>query len=319
MRSHRYLHVRLPAPLAASALASTALDVFVRVLGDRLPVTKALVASLGFVCLLPTGVSAHGGFDERIGAANRAIAAVPTDVQPRLVRAELHRRHGDFAAALRDLDEASRLAPELPSVGYFRGLVYLDAGRHGEAEATLRRFLERKPTHPAGRAARARALMQLERPLDAAREYDLVIAQQPVPVPDYYLERARAFAAAGDAHLEDAIRGIDAGIDTIGPLVTLERAAIDLELRRGATDAALERLDRIAERSARREAWLAERGEILARAGRTEEAKQSFFLALAELDRLPNPRRHTPAISRLETKLHASLTALADHLEPRTP
>jgi len=269
------------------------------------------VASLALVCLLPVAVSAHGDFDERIEAASRAVAADPGSPEPRLVRAELHRRHGDFAAALHDLDAAGSLAPQLVSIDYFRGLVFLDAGRSAEAEATLRRFLAQEPHHPAGHEARARALIQLARPLEAAREYDIVIAQQPVPIPDHYIARALALASAGAAYLDEAVRGLDAGVSAIGSIVTLERVAIDLELRRGATDAALARLERIAARSPRREAWLAQRGDILRQVGRNQEAAESFALALAELDRLSPMRRRAPATSRLESEIRESLTALA--------
>ncbi|MFP6638886.1 MAG: tetratricopeptide repeat protein, partial [Myxococcota bacterium] len=205
----------------------------------------------------------------------------PTDPQPRLMRAELYRHHGRFADALSDLEAASLISPELRTVNYLRGLIYLDAGHYAEAEAVLRKFLASEPVHPAGHEARARALLQLGHPLDAAREYDLAIEQQPVPIPDHYYERASAYGAAGDEHLEQAIRGIDAGIAVMGPISGLERVAIDLELRRGDTDAALARLGRITQRSPRREAWLARRGEILIQAGRPDEAKQSFALALA--------------------------------------
>ena len=278
------------------------------------------VAWLAAVWLLPVSVGAHGGFDERIEAANRAVAAAPMDGQPRLVRAELHRRHGDFAAALRDLDAARRLAPEDHRIDYFRGLVHLSAGRDSEAEAALRGFLERQSgPHPAAREARARALLKLGRPLAAAREYDLAIDQQPVPMPDYYYERARAFAAAGDAYLAEAIRGLDEGIEAIGPIVTLERVAIDLELRRGAIDAALARLTRIVERSSRRETWLARHGEILAGAGRTQQAKQSFARALRELQLLSEQRRRAPAMLRLEAKILQSLAGLAEAQPRSTP
>lgn len=289
----------------------------------RLALTRMVLvwplSCLALVCALTRGVSAHGGFEERIEAADRAVEAAPTDPEPRLVRAELYRRHGDFDAALRDLDDATRLSPRVDRLEYFRGLVYLDSDRPAEAETSLRRFLEREPKHPAGHEAHARALLQLGRPLAAARAYDRVIALQPVPVPDRFIERARAFAAAGDIHLEEAIRGIDAGIAKIGPLVTLERVAIDLELRHGATDAALARLEGIEQRSARRETWLVQRGRILAKLGRTEEAKQSFSRALAELGELSPHRRRTPAMSQLESEIHASLARLANPAKGSTP
>ena len=234
------------------------------------------------------------------------------------MRADLHRRHGDFEAALGDLAEVDRLSPGLPRTLYFRGLIAMDSGHHEEAEALLRRFLVHEPTHPAGLEARARVLLVLKRPLDAARAYDLVIVQQPTPVPDHYVARANAYAAAGNAHLGTAIQGLDEGLSRMGGVVTLERVAIDLELRRGETDAALRRLGRITARSPRRETWLAQRGDILAGAGRNAEAKASYTLALSELERLPTPKRQTPAMARLEATLQQNLKALAPPVRPET-
>lgn len=262
------------------------------------------------LCLLPTFALAHGSFDERIEAANRAVAAAPSDPEARLVRADLLRRHGDFGAALEDLEEVDRLSPNLPRTLYFRGLVHLSGSRPGEAEVLIRRFLERQPIHAAGYEAHARALLALERPLEAAGAYDLAIAQQSIPVPDHYVERARAYAAAGNEHIEEAIRGLDAGLVVMGSVVSLERVSIELELRRGATDAALARLDRITKRSPRRESWLAKRGEILVRAGRNDEARESFALALSELKLLSSRKRRTPAMARLESELQQNLVGL---------
>jgi tetratricopeptide (TPR) repeat protein len=282
-------------------------------------IRTCVLACLAIAWFVPAAGSAHGNFDERIEAIGRTILAEPTDPRPRLVRAELYRRHGDFATALRDLDVASQLSPTLARVDYFRGLVYFDSGRYAESEAILRRFLEHEPENPDAHVAQSRTLLKLERPLAAAREFDRAIQYQPVPIPDHYIDRAAALIAAGDAHLAEAIRGIDQGIAAIGPIVTLERVAVDLELRSGQPDAALARLEQIAERSPRREMWLVQLGEILARLGRTDEARERFSLALAELDRLTAPRRNTPAMARLTARIHSGMAALASTQQRRTP
>ena len=282
-------------------------------------IRSCALTCLAIAWLVPATGSAHGNFDERIEAIEQTILADPTDPRPRLVRAELYRRHGDFVTALRELEVVRQLSPSLARVDYFRGLVYFDSGRYAEAEAMLRSFLVRQPENPDAHVARARTLMKLERPLAAARELDRAILYQPVPIPDHYLDRATALAAAGDDHLAEAVRGIDQGIAAIGPIVTLERVAVDLELRSGQPDAALVRLERIAERSPRREMWLAQLGEILARLGRTDEAKQHFTLALAELDRLTAPRRNTPAMSRLTDRIQSNMAALASTRQRTTP
>ncbi|MBT4520859.1 MAG: hypothetical protein HOC23_12715 [Halieaceae bacterium] len=273
-----------------------------------------MLAWMLVILALSTGleVSAHNSLDDQIIAANQSIAHHPTALQPRLALAELHRRHGDFNAALRDLDEAHQLAPGNASTHYFRGLVLLDAARPLEAEVSLRYLLKLEPIHPQGHEARARALIQLQRPLDAAHEYDLTIVQQPIPVPDHYLARARAFAAAGSQYLEVAIRGLDEGIAIMGPILTLQRTTIDFELRRGETRAALARLNEVIDAAPRPEAWLAQRGEILAQAGQVENAKQSFNLALAELAHLSTRKRQTPAMSDLEASILSSLADLPE-------
>jgi tetratricopeptide (TPR) repeat protein len=254
---------------------------------------------------------AHGGFHERIERANRAVEADPDVPGPYLNRAEIHRHHGDFAEAIADLDRAAALEPGGHQVDYFRGHVYLDSGRPKEAEAALRRFLEHEPRNPAALEASARALLSLGRYLEAAREYTSAIESQPVPIPAHYLARAEAFAKAGDEHLPEAIRGLDAGLMTLGPVMTLQRAAIDLEIRRGNFDGALARLERAAAASPRQETWLARRGEILERAGRLEEARDSFELALREMDQLPSHRRRTAAMTRLDAQLQQALARVS--------
>jgi len=54
--------------------------------------------------------------------------------------------------------------------------------------------------------------------------------------------RDRALAAEGGDHLDEALRGLDEGIKRLGPIVTLELYAIDLELAHKRYDSALESL-----------------------------------------------------------------------------
>jgi predicted Zn-dependent protease len=259
----------------------------------------------------PQPSRAHGALHQRIEFANRAIAARSDDAGAYLDRAVIHRRHGEFAASLADVDRAAALDPERSGTHFVRGETLLEAGMADEAEAELTRFLELQPEHAAAWAARARARRRLGRPLSAARDFDTAIAQQPVPLPDHYLQRADALTAAGDAHLDEAIRGLEAGIAATGHAIALERAALELEVRRGAIDSALARLDRCAARSPRQERWLERRGEILEQAGRESEALQSFRRALIELEELPQSRRHSVVMARLETRLRESIERLS--------
>jgi predicted negative regulator of RcsB-dependent stress response len=121
------------------------------------------------------------------------------------------------------------------------------------------------------------------------------------------LERAQALASAGDGHVAEALRSLDEGVAELGPVVTLQLLAIELELRRKTYDAALARLDAVAAQSPRKETWLERRGQILASAGRAAEAGEAFVAALAAVEALPPPRRRVRAVIELEARLRTAL------------
>ena len=126
------------------------------------------------------------------------------------------------------------------------------------------------------------------------------------PEPELYLERAQVLGE-DKRYVHEALRGLDEGIKRLGPLVTLELAAIEIELRRKNYDAALTRLDLIAAQSERKEMWLVRRGEILKAAGRNEEAHVAFNAALVAIESLPSARRQSRAITALELRARSAL------------
>ncbi|MBW2273134.1 MAG: tetratricopeptide repeat protein [Deltaproteobacteria bacterium] len=270
------------------------------------------LAAIGLALLGFAGwAHAHGTYHDRLAAASSKIEAHPDRAILYVERAHLYRGHRDFAEAMADLDRAEALDPELIDTDFMRGLVYLDLEEPENADTALSRVLTKSPEHVAALEARGRTRMLLGRYLAAARDYDLAIAHQATPQPEPYLVRARALAAAGDEHLPEAIAGLDAGLARMGPAVTLEQAALQLELQMGATDAALERLDRTAARSPRKDTWLARRGQILEGAGRDAEARRSYEEALAALSKLPASRRRAAASRDLEGQIHEALERLS--------
>lgn len=254
---------------------------------------------------LPPDVGAHGAIHEQIEALTRRIEKDPGNTDLYLRRAELLRVHRDWQAALADYDEAAHLDPTGVNVDFYRGRTLLEADRPAAARDALDRFLSRQPDHGEALASRARANVRLGERRAAARDFSAAIAQLRTPNPDLYVERARALADGGER--DEAIRGLDEGIDLLGPLVTLELAAIDLDLSAGRFDSALARLDRVAAPARRKEQWLARRGEVLLQAGRPAEARQAFAAALGALEALPPPLRGVRATTRLEARLRALL------------
>jgi tetratricopeptide (TPR) repeat protein len=274
--------------------------------------------SASWLAALPVAEAprAHGDVHARIERANHQVEREPGDATHYLTRAALYRDQRDWGAALADLDRAAQLDPRRREVDFQRGRVLLDAGRPEEATAALEQFLRWAPDHPDARAARARALLALGRPLEAAADLTRAIEHQPVPLPERYLERARALAEAEEPRLAEAIRGLDEGLDALGPLLPLGLYAVELEVRLGRFDAALARLEGLGAGVRRQETWLARRARILEGAGRHDDARVAYEQADAAIRQLTDHQRETPAMKQLSTQIREADARLGKTSSP---
>ena len=85
----------------------------------------------------------------------------------------------------------------------------------------------------------------------------------------------------------------------MGPLVTLQRLAIEIELDRGNHAGAIARIDDVLANAPRKETWLVQKGRILDSAGQEQDAIDAFRLARAALESLPPRLRSSPAMISL--------------------
>lgn len=268
------------------------------------------------VCLVAAAAlvpqaAAHGDLHEQIEAVTMRIAEAPASAPLHLKRAELHRAHRQWGAALSDYARAAALDPDLAAVDLGRGLLFLETDAPRAAREALDRFLARHPAHAEARAARARALVRLGEPAAAAADLTAAIAASPRPRPEYFIVRAQVIAAGGEPRIAEALRGLDEGIARLGPLVTLQLLAIELELKRHASDAALDRVETLAAVSPRKETWLTRRGEILEQSGRLREARLAYEAALEAIGTLPESRRGTRAAEELAARIRTGLERVA--------
>jgi predicted Zn-dependent protease len=218
----------------------------------------ALAASL---ILAQHFATAHNGLGEQIAVLTAQIAANPANAELRVRRAELYRFSRRWTDAIADLDRAATLDPAMAAVDLARAHLLLESGNPRAAVDTATRFLTRQPRHADALIVRARARATLGFAHDAATDFTRALDQRPTP--DVYIERAHTILGPGTTHIEEALRSLDDGIVRLGPVVTLELEAIDLELRLKRYGAALSRLDRVSAQTARQESWLARRGAIL--------------------------------------------------------
>ena len=253
----------------------------------------------------------HGDRSEHLARLDAAVEANPDSLDVLLRRAEARRRFGHHDESLADLDRVLVLAPNHDYVHYLRGLTYFDRGELADAEASLRRYIRAKPESPSAHTALAETLMQQGWHREAGDEFTLAIATHPTPAPDLYLARAQAYRAAGEEFQGLAIRGLDDAMASLGPLVTLQRLAIEIERDLGNHAGALRRIDAVLADAPRKESWLAYKGRILASTGREQDALDAFRLARATLQSLPLRVRSSPAMVSLEASI---TTHLESHL-----
>lgn len=268
-----------------------------------------ITCALCTVLLLVFSVPAfpHSGLPEQIAEISLRIAEDTGNPYLYMKRGELYRNHQDRAKARSDFEMAGKIAPDLPLVHLFLGKINLESGNIVAAKSALDKYLGHITDNAGAYDLRARILIQMQKPLQAANDYTRAIELTANPKPDLFLARARALAAAGPPHISEAIHSLERGMHQVGPLVVFHEAALELEIRDKRFKSALKRIDDLISDSARKEKWMEKRGNVLLLAGHPDDAKEEFKKALQSLEELPSHRRNVRAQAALEARLRAHL------------
>ncbi len=270
---------------------------------------QRIIAALIVLVFVSGGLArAHEDLDLQIKAVTREIEREPKNALLFLRRGELHRFHQDWPAAKADYKRAADLAPDLAAVDLALGKMWVGAGDGKLAREPLDRFLTRHPDHAEATLYRARALVLTGERRAAVAHFTKAISLFDEPRPEHYLERAETLAAEGRD--EEAVRGLDEGIRKMGPLITLQIRAIELEVAGGRYEGAVARVDRVLSSSERKDTWLARRGEIQLQAGRPKEGREAFAAALAAMETLHPRQRNARATKDLEKRVRAAMEAI---------
>lgn len=228
----------------------------------------------------------HGPFHEQIRELTLGLEAKPGDASLLARRCDIERAHGLWTEAAADLVLLEKLTPSDPTNGLRRGIVLLGQGDAVAAVGPLATWVAAHPEGVEERLSLAQALMQAKRWEEGANEFTRVLDGSREPRIQVYLDRARCQQEAGVA-ATNILAGLDEGIARIGSLPQLQRAAAELDLQRGAVEAAVARIGLLAERSERKERWWFERGELYRRSGRPEDAARCYQASLKALEALP--------------------------------
>ncbi len=272
---------------------------------------------LSFLLVATPPALAHDDPESELATLTSRIELEPGSARLHLERAELNRSRRDWAAALADLQAASNLDPSMAAVDLALARLMFDSGNLPAAREAADRFVSRSPANVSGHLVRARILLKSGARLDAAAAYSRAIdldrgrrgGDTSGIQPDDYLDRARALAASG--RIDEAVEGLDQGLELLGGAVTLQLLAIELDEKRGNVDGALARVATLEAGAKRKEAWTARRGDLLAAAGRNEEAGRAYRDALESISGLPPRARDNGATADLEASVRAKLASVA--------
>ncbi len=246
---------------------------------------------------------AHGDVHDRIIAVTAQIERNPDDPELYVKRAELYRSHRKFEEAHADLARVAVLDPERVELDFYRGRLRQEAEQPERAVELLTRFLAAREKHPEALLIRSRALRALGQNVPAATDLNTALTVIDPPTPEVYLERAQAWVAAGEEHVDTALAGIDEGIAQLGPIVTLIQYAAGVEQQRGRPKAAIAFLDKLPENVGTTPRWLARRVELLIDSGDLDLARAVLEQAKQRAARLPRGRPDVRTIERLDKRL----------------
>jgi len=280
---------------------------------SRSPLWIGRVISLFCIAgsLLAPGHAQEDDVAEALEIINRQISANPRDGRLFVQRSRLLVLARKFDQALADLDQANRLTP-VPEIERERAQVYLSAGWSETGVEHASRHLAKFPDDAEAYVIRARMRVKLGQRAAAGSDFTEAIRRMKEPPLALYLEHASALTTEDGAYLTEALATLEQGLKRLGPIVTLETAALEVELQQKRYDAALARVERLQKKAARPETWLARRGDILARAGRLEQAREAYQQALTAIEKLPPSQRARPNTKELEKQLQALLERPVD-------
>lgn len=279
-----------------------------RMQGFRFHLYLGAVVSSGFFLGLSFNAQAHGTYHELVSVASQKIAEQPQRAELYVERGRLHLEHQDWQSTLIDLERADRLAPESHLTEILRAQACALAGLWDAAKSELDRFLNLQPNHPGALLQRARVLNQLGDKEASVRDYRRSLEFTSNAEPDLYQEVSNAFEKIGAA--EESVRVLDQALARFGNVPAMILQAVELEMSHGRIDSALKRLLAMQTVALRPEPWMAKRASLLARAGRLDEAQQTWQALADHLALLPGQERSSHAMLLLREQANTALSAL---------
>ena len=260
--------------------------------------------------LLSVPAHSHGNLHEQIAKISKQIKAHPDSALLYFKRGQLHHQHGDLQLSLKDLKKTRKLQPDFSEVNYDLAEVLADMSKPKKALSSIQKFITDYPQSMKAYLNRARIYTMFGKHSLATSDYQVAIKLSVQPLPEYYLLLSESLIQGKVADHQAAIKCLQDGKKRLGFIITLQNRMIDIELLRQQYTSALSLIDETLAQLNRKEKWLVKKAEVLAQAGKIQEAIQTYNIALREIKQLPQRHKNAPHTKELLTDIHQSLKQL---------
>lgn len=253
-----------------------------------------------------TGFSeGHGSYHAVVSKLERTLARNPDDAATRFLLAKAHAEHEEWKLCLDELDRIEALAPGEFETGWLRGVSFRQGGMNERAKEELDRFLKDHAEHPEALYERARVAHASGDARSAAADSVRSLSLAPGASAERWIFAADRLE--DDERPDEAVRLLDDGLKRHDEDPLLLRRALSLDIALGRWDSGLVRIEKLGKVAPKPEPSMAERAELLSRAGRKEASLDAWRALLDHLGRLPALDRGTPLNRELSTRARAAL------------
>jgi len=269
------------------------------------PSFQSLAAAVFLTVFTASESPGHGAYHDLVDKITTELKTNPDDAVLHYKLAEAHAGHEEWQVCLVEIDRVERQAPGIHPTGYLRGLALLIGGKYEQAKDTLDGFLSAHPTHTEALATRGRVFVKLDRPGDAAADFEAAMKSSAAPGSELVMDLAVAYQQAGKP--EESSRVVDEALKSSNDIPSLLECALKIETAAGRWDSALSRFEGLQMNAPRPEPWMAKRAELLTKAGRVDDARMAWSELRVHLISLPSLDRGTPQNSLLLSQAKQAL------------
>lgn len=262
-----------------------------------------LIAYILSFYVLVVPVQAHEDIELQIESLNQELSVDTNNGEHYLKRAELHRIHQDWRAALEDYDRAEQFGVASDILNFYKGRMYFEAGEEESALALLNKAIAAMPSHVPSLVERSK--LSIHPKYSAVSDLDRAIQLSSNPSPDLFLNRANLIIANDANDIEKMISGLEQGVARLGPLVSLIEFGVNQSEVFGRWETAqklIEDLPAILRQSPK---WLFKEGQIQEKLTNKDVAQQLYKNALQKIKELPPSRANSAANIELKSLIIA--------------